>query len=295
MNIPRATVTKLVQELERHLGAKLLQRTTRQVSVTPEGAAYYERAVQLIFDLEEMDDAVVQSRAQPRGRIRVDIGSILANAIVLPALPEFRARYPELHVDVGVSDRPVDLIGEGVDCVIRGGDLPDTSLIARRLADLDWVTVASPVYLGARGEPMHPDELQARELSGIGRVRMAGHTIAGYFSSLSGRALPLEFNKDGQRIIVNSETVVAVNDSTAHITTLLSGVGIGQTFRFAAAPYIKSGRLREVLPDWTRPRHPMHLVYPSNQHLRAKLLAFAEWMVEVFARYDDRPQANRAV
>ncbi len=153
MNIPRPTVTKLVQDLERHLATKLLHRTTRRVSVTPEGAAYYERATRLIGDLDEMDESAGRARAQPRGRIRVDVGSVLANVILIPALPGFRARHPELHIDLGVGDRPIDLIGEGVDCVIRGGELADTSLVARRIADLDWVTCASPLYLGARGVP----------------------------------------------------------------------------------------------------------------------------------------------
>ena len=135
MNIPRPTVTKLVQDLERHLGTKLLHRTTRRVNVTAEGAAYYERATRLIGELDEMDESASGARAQPRGRIRVDIGSVLANMMLIPALLGFRARHPDLHLDVGVSDRSVDLIDDGVDCAIRGGPLPDTSLVARRIAD----------------------------------------------------------------------------------------------------------------------------------------------------------------
>ncbi|MDY0743766.1 LysR substrate-binding domain-containing protein [Paucibacter sp. R3-3] len=288
MNIPRPTVTKLVQDLERHLGAKLLQRTTRRVSVTPEGAAYYERATRLIAELEDMDESTMQARAQPRGRIRVDIGSVLANMILLPALPGFRARYPELQVDLGVSDRPLDLIGEGVDCVIRGGELADTSLVARRIAELDWVTCASPVYLGARGTPKHPLDLLPGEPKPGDKARVPGHAIAGYFSSLTGRAFPLEFHKAGERLLVPGQSDVAVNESTAHLSTLLAGLGIGQTFKFAVAPHLASGRLRTVLDDWTRPRHPLHLVYPSNRHLSAKVRAFADWVAEVFAPFDDR-------
>ncbi|GGP21188.1 LysR family transcriptional regulator [Silvimonas iriomotensis] len=288
MNLPRATATKLIQDLEKQLRVRLLHRTTRQVSVTPEGAAYYERAARLIAELEEMDEAVSNSRAQLRGRIRVDVGSVLANRIVIPALPDLRARYPELQVDLGVSDRPVNLIGEGVDCVIRGGELADTSMVARHLADLDWVTVASPVYLNARGEPAHPNDLQPRQAGGADPAVLPGHAIAGYFSSLSGRAFPLEFHKDGERILVSAEPAVAVNESTAHLSTLLAGVGIGQTFRFAAAPWLRDGQLRQVLPDWTRPHHPLHLLYPVNRHRSAKLLAFADWIQGVFAPFDYR-------
>src|ERR1700748_2571952 len=159
--IPRPTVTKLVQDLEAHLGTKLLQRTTRRVSVTPAGAAYYERAVRLIGELEEMDANAASTRTQLRGRLRVDIGSSLANLILIPALPEFRASFPDIHMDLGVSDRPVDLIGDGVDCVIRGGELADNSLVARRIANLHHVTRARPLYLNARGTPSHPSELAA--------------------------------------------------------------------------------------------------------------------------------------
>lgn len=288
MNIPRPTVTKLVQDLERHLGTKLLHRTTRRVSVTPEGAAYYERATRLIGDLDEMDESTARARAQPRGRIRVDIGSVLANMILIPALPSFRARYPELHVDLGVSDRPIDLVGEGVDCVIRGGELADTSLVARRIADLDWVTCASSQYLGARGVPRHPSELEARNPESKDRTGVPGHAVVGYFSSLTGRAFPLEFSRGTERVSVQGQAVVAVNESTAHLSALLAGLGLGQAFKFVVAPHLESGRLRTVLDDWSRPRQPLHVVYPSNRHLSAKLRLFVDWVAEVFAPFDDR-------
>ena len=288
MNIPRPTVTKLVQDLERHLGTKLLHRTTRRVSVTAEGAAYYERAARLIDDLDDMDESAARARAQPRGRIRVDIGSVIANMILIPALPGFRARHPDLHVDLGVSDRPVDLIGEGVDCVIRGGALADTSLVARRIADLDWVTCASPLYLGARGVPKHPSELLPREPAPGDKARVPGHAIAGYFSSLTGRAFPLEFRQGDDQLVVHGQTVVAVNESTAHLSALLAGIGIGQAFRFMVAPHVESGRLRTVLDDWSRPRQPLHVVYPSHRHLSAKTRLFVDWVAEVFAPFDDR-------
>ncbi len=283
LDIPRPTVTKLVQDLESHLGTKLLQRTTRRVSVTPEGAAYYERAARLIAELEDMDEAATRARAQPRGRLRVDIGSSLANLILIPALPDFRARYPDLRLDLGVSDRPVDLIGEGVDCVIRGGELADTSLVARHIAHLDYVTCASPLYLGARGMPAHPNDLLADD-----RQRVPGHVVVGYFSSLTGKPFPLHFQRGDEQLVIDGQTSVAVNESTAHLNTLLTGVGLGQTFRFMARPHLASGRLQAVLPDWTRPRHPLHLVYPSQRHLNAKLRVFADWVAGVFAPYDDR-------
>ena len=277
LGVPRPTASKLVQDLERHLQVKLLQRTTRRVSVTPEGVAYYERAVRLLGDLAEMDEGAAGARVQPRGRLRVDIGSSLANLILIPALGDFRARYPDIQVDLGVSDRPVDLIGEGVDCVIRGGELADTSLVARRIANLDYVTCASPAYLAAHGVPARPADLLT-----------PAHTVAGYFSSLSGKAFPLYFQRGEEQVVVQAPTGVAVNESTAHLSVLLAGLGVGLTFRFMAAPHLASGALTAVLTDWTRERHPMHLVYPSSRHLNAKLRVFADWVAEVFAPFDDR-------
>lgn len=286
MNLPRATASKLVQDLERHLGTKLLLRTTRRVSVTPEGAAYHERAVRLIAELDDMDEAASRARTQPRGRLRVDVGSSIANQILIPALPGFRALYPELLLDLGVSDRPVDLIGEGVDCVIRAGALADTSLVARRLADLDWVTCASPIYLRARGTPEHPNELQPIEPQGGNRV--PGHVVVGYFSSLSGRAFPLEFQRGEEAITLPCQPVVAVNESTAHLNALLTGMGVGQTYRFMAQPALDSGRLQAILPDWSRPANSLQLVYPGSRHLNAKLRVFADWVAGVFAPFDSR-------
>ncbi|APW36012.1 LysR family transcriptional regulator [Rhodoferax koreense] len=288
MNIPRPTVTKLVQDLERHLGTKLLHRTTRRINVTPEGTAYYERAKHLIGELEDMDENAARARARPQGRIRIDVGSVLANMILIPALPSFRARYPDLHVDLGVSDRPIDLIGEGVDCAIRGGALVDTSLVARRIANMDWVTCASPLYLKARGIPSHPHELMPRAADATDKTRVPGHAIAGYFSSLTGRAFPLEFHKGGEQVLVHGQVEVAVNESTAHLSALLAGVGIGQAFKFMAAPHLESGRLRTVLDDWTRPRQPFHVLYASNRHLAAKIRLFVDWVAEVFAPFDDQ-------
>ncbi len=288
MNIPRPSVTKLVQDLEQHLGARLLQRTTRRVSMTADGVAYYERAKRLIAELEDMDQLARGASSQLRGRLRVDVGSVLANHILIPELAQFRARYPDLQLELGVSDRPADMVSEGVDCVVRGGDLPDSTLVARRLADLAWVTCASKEYLAAHGEPGHPDDLLLLH-PGSGRPV---HTLAGYFSSLSGRAFPLEFHRGGERLLVKAGEAASVNESTAHLNVLVHGLGVGQTFRFAAAPYLSDGTLKEVLTDWSRPAHTIRLVYPSSRQLSAKIRAFSDWAADVFRRYDDGPSGG---
>lgn len=284
MNIPRPTVTKLVQDLEQHLGAKLLQRTTRRVSVTAEGSAYYERAKRLIAELEDMDQLASRAKSQVRGRLRVDVGSVLANRIVIPALPDFRVLYPDLQIELGVSDRPVDLVGDGVDCAIRGGEMADSNMVARHLADLSWVTCAGIGYLERHGEPTHPNELNVPD----NPAGAPGHMLVGYFSSLSGRAFPLEFNRAGSLVLVKAENAVAVNESTAHVNALACGLGIGQTFRFAAQTHLDDGSLREVLSDWARPAHAIRLVYPGTRHLNAKIRAFSEWLVEIFRPFDAR-------
>lgn len=282
MNIPRPTVTKLVQDLELHLGTKLLRRTTRRVQVTAEGSAYYERAKRVVAEVDDMDLLVSGSRAQLRGTLRIDVGSVIANLILLPALPQFRARYPGLRLELGVSDRPIDLIGDGVDCAIRGGELPDNSMVARRLASLGWVTCASTEYLQRRGEPQHPDQLNP---AGDGAAR---HDLVGYFSSLTGRAFALEFHRAGSSVSVKPDEGVSCNESTAHVNALVCSLGIGQTFRFAAQPHLDSGTLCEVLSGWTRPAQTFSLVYPGGRELSAKIRAFSDWVAELFAPFDDR-------
>jgi len=276
LKLPPSTATKLIKELESHLGVKLLHRTTRKVSVTPEGAAYYERAVRVIGEVDEMDEIVANERAQPKGRLRIDVPSILANTILIPALPTFRSRYPDIEFTLGVSDRNIDLVGDGVDCVIRGNPLPGSSLIARRIAELDYVTCASPSYVKVHGAPSHPRQLEQR------------HVIYNNSSPLTGKPFPLLFTRGGEEIKVEGRTMVTVNESTAHMTGLIAGLGVGQTFKYLAKPHFKTSALRPLLKDWGRPRHPIHVMYPPNRHLNAKVRVFVDWAIEVFSRFDDR-------
>ena len=271
LNLPRSTVSKLIQDLENHLGVRLVQRTTRSVSVTPEGAAYYERAVRLLAELEEMDAAASQTRARPKGILRVEIGSSLANLILITGVREFRPKYPDIVLHLGVNDRPVDLVDEGVDCAIRGGALADSSLIAKRLCQFEYVTCASRSFVEGFGSPAHPRDLETT------------YSVVSYTSSLSGRPFPLHFRRRDEAIEVIASSAIAVNESTAHMTCLLEGLGIGQTFRFMAQRYLNDGSLVSVLDDWRRPPHPMHILYPPNRHLSAKLRVFVDWISEVFA------------
>lgn len=280
LGLPRSTASKLIQDLEEHLGTKLIHRTTRSITVTPEGAQYYERARRLIVDLEEMDAAARQTRAQPKGRLRVDIGSVHANRILLPALPDFQAQYPDIELRLGVSDRPTDLVSEGVDCVIRGGPLADTTLIARKLCEMAFVTCCSTEYATQYGRPAHPRDLDDK------------HRIVAYFSSLTGKPFPLRFVRDDESIEINGYAAVAVNESTAQISALAAGLGVGQTFAYFVRELVDSGAMVHLLEDWQQPLHPVHIMYPPNRHLNAKVRVFVDWAVEVFAKVDDRARPN---
>ena len=272
LQVPKASVTKNVQALEERLRVKLLNRTTRRVTVTADGAAYYDRAVRLLADFDDLEASVSQARTTPRGRLRVDVGTSVARLLIIPHLAEFQSRYPEIQMDLGVSDRTVDLISDSVDCVIRGGELADQSLVARRIGNLDFITVAAPQYLERHGIPQHPRDLET------------GHRNVIYSSPVSARRYPLEFHKNGEVIEIAGPAHLCVNESNAYIFSLLAGQGIGQASRFQINEHLKNGQLQQVLEDWKHPLLPVYVVYPPNSHLSAKVRAFVDWVVDLFAR-----------
>lgn len=272
LSLPKATVTKHVQALEERLRVKLLNRTTRRVTVTADGAAYYERTVRLLTDLDDIEASMTNARSNPRGRLRVDVGTGVARLLIIPNLAQFHARYPDIQVDLGVSDRVVDLIGDNVDCVIRGGELSDQSLVARRIGNLEFITVASPGYLERHGAPQHPIDIERRHNSVI------------YFSPQSGRHYPLEFRKGEESIDITGPYLVSVNESNAYLSAALAGLGVAQITTFQATPYLDDGSLVQLLPEWSQPLLPVYVVYPPNRHLSAKVRAFVDWAAELFQR-----------
>jgi DNA-binding transcriptional LysR family regulator len=271
LDMPKPTLSKLIQGLEAHLRTKLLNRTTRRVTVTSDGAAYYERAVQILTDVDELDAAMSLSQAAPRGRLRVDMTALIATTIMIPALPRFHALHPEIQIDLGVTDRPVDLVAEHVDCVIRAGAVTDQSLIVRRIADLHFVSCATPDYLARSGEPAHPAELES------------GHTVIGYFSS-SPRPFPFEFKRGEETVEVAGRYLVAVNDGSAYVAAGLAGLGVMKAPLFMVAEHLASGALRPVLSDWSTGPVPLYIVYPQSRHLSAKLRVFVDWTADLFGR-----------
>ena len=271
LDTPKPTVTKLIQTLEQHLRTKLLNRTTRRVTVTSDGAAYYERAVQLIADIDELDGSLAAAQTRPKGKLRIDMAGAVAQLVILPALPKFFEAYPDIQIDLGVSDRVTDLIGENVDCVLRVGELLDQSLIARKLSDMPMITCAAPSYLARMGEPKHPDDLET------------GHQMVNFFSLRTGRVVCLDFVRGNEHLEVEGQHKVTLNEGTSYVSALVAGLGIGQSPRFMVDHYLATGQLKPVLPDWAVPPLPLHVVYPPNRHLSNKLRVFVDWVAGLFA------------
>ncbi|GGF57387.1 LysR family transcriptional regulator [Azorhizobium oxalatiphilum] len=272
LRVPKPTLTKQIQTLEAHLRTKLLNRTTRRVTVTPDGAAYYERAVRLMADLEELDSSMAVSQAKPQGRLRVDVSSTLATQIIIPALPDFHARYPDILIDLGVSDQEVDLMAENVDCVVRAGPLSDLSLVARRIGEMQFGIYATPTYIARHGVPTQPLDLTQT------------HHIVGYFNPRQGRAMEFHFTSAGGELChVTGRYILAVSDGNAYITAGLNHLGVLPMPRFMAKPYLESGVLVEVLADWTMAPKPLHVVFPPSRHLSNRLRVFVDWISELMA------------
>ncbi len=270
LDMPNATLSKLVQELEAHLGVRLLQRTTRRVTVTPEGQDYYAKASRVLRDLEDIDSSFNIARSKPRGHLRIDVGGSTARDVLLPLLPDFLARYPDIRIDLGVSDRSVDLIGDNVDCVIRGGALDASSLVARSIGQASMVTCATPEYLRQNGIPAYPEELRN------------GHRLVSYLSPQNGRAVPFRFERNGERSELKIEHRIGVNESNAHLAACVAGLGIIQTFSYAAAGALRDGTLVEILADWRPAPYPFHVVYPQNRYVTHRLRVFIDWLVQCF-------------
>ena len=274
LHISKTTVTQSIQQLEARLRVKLFNRTTRQVRVTAEGAAYYERVVQLLAELEDADSSVSNATAQPKGRLRVDVPSPLARMLLMPALPAFHSRYPDIQLEMGVSDRKVDVIGENVDCVVRGGELTDLSLTARRMGDLALGVYAAPSYLAQAGRPLHPGELDGTH-----------HRIVGYLRSSLGTVGSIVLRSERENVEVRGRYVVAVDDGNAYLAAGVAGMGILWLPRYMAEPHVKSGELQPLFESWHLDPMPLYVAFPSNRHVSAKVRVFIDWLAELMAQH----------
>ena len=269
--LPRTTVTTTIQNLERHLGVRLLNRTTRRISLTPDGAAYYDHSQRILADVEETEACFQEAAVRPQGKLRIDVPASVGQRILVPALCEFHTRYPDIELVLGMSDRRVDLVQEAVDCVIRGGELEDSTLVARRIGSFQFLTCAAPSYLARNGVPHSLDDLK-------------NHSALNYFASRSGRNYNWDFVVDGQVHEIEMPGIVSVNDSNAHLALALQGFGLIQAARFIALPHVLAGELIEVMPQYKPQVLPISLLYPQSRQLSPKVRVFSDWVAELFAR-----------
>lgn len=268
LELPRSTATQAIKDLEKRLGARLLQRTTRHVRSTLDGEAFYQRCLAILGEVEDAEAAF--SQAKPRGLLRVDVHGTLARHFVLPGLPAFQAEYPDLQLHLGEGDRLVDLVREGVDCVLRAGDLKDSSLVGRRVATLDEVTCASPDYLARHGTPVTVDDLQ-------------NHYAIGFMSSSTGTVLPLEFMVNGELRHIVLPAALTVVAAETYVAAARLGLGLIQVPRYHVENDLASGALVSVLPDHPPSPTPVSLLYPHSRQLSPRVRVFIDWLTRELA------------
>jgi DNA-binding transcriptional LysR family regulator len=271
LNMPNTTVSKWIRSLEEHLGVKLLERNTRSVSVTTDGAAYYERTRHLLTELDDIEATLGRSQGSPKGALRVDTGGSTASGIIIPQLPAFCERYPDIQLQLSVTDRTLDLVAENIDCAIRNS-ANDPALVTREIGALSWTTCASPRYLAQHGVPEHPHQIVER-----------GMPVVGYFSANTGIPQPIEFHRNGETFVLeNSRNNVMVNESNAHLATALHGLGLIHTMDFMVRPFIETGLLVPVLTSWRPEPLTVFVAYPPSRRFSTKVRVFVDWVANVF-------------
>jgi DNA-binding transcriptional LysR family regulator len=274
LGLPKASVSTAVQQLEAWVGTQLLHRTTRRVQLTQDGRAFYERCQDLLADMDEVQHLFVRTPQALRGRLRVDMPARFARHFVLPQLPAFLHDHPQLELELSCTDRRVDVVREGFDCVLRVGTLADTSLIARPLGQLRVVTCASPAYLQRHGMPQSPEDLHA-------------HRMIHYASTFGGRPDGWEYWDGGQFTSVPVQGALTVNSSDAYEAACIAGLGLIQAPAAGLRALIDQGLLVDVLPQYRAEAMPVSLLYAHRRHLPQRVQAFMAWLAETVRPYLD--------
>lgn len=270
LDLPRASMTATMQNLEAYLGTRLLQRTTRSVSLTTDGAEFYAQCVDILAAIEAAEGRFRGGAGAPRGRLRVELPGALGRRVVVPRLAEFHARHPGIELVVGLADRLADLTRDGIDCALRVGELEDSRLIARRVGNMRFVTCAAPAYLAAHGIPASVAELER-------------HRGVVHFSGRTGRPFDWDFLVDGEVVRRQLAGTIAVDDADAYVSCGLQGLGIIQAAAYMVDEHLARGALVEVLADYPGIPMPVSLVHPQGRMATPKLRAFAGWIEEVLA------------
>lgn len=270
LGLPRSSVSAAIRALEERVGARLLNRTTRHVAATHDGAAFYERCVRLLAEVDETEGLFRAADRQPAGKLAVDVPGRIGRLIIAPALPDFLARYPDIALTLGVTDRAVNLIEESVDCALRVGPLGDSALIARRVGELELINCASPAYLAHHGVPA--------EIADLDR-----HRAVLYASPTTGRVEDWEWIETGTAHTRHVAGSVTVNGAEAYIACALAGLGLIQIPAYDVRDHLARGELVEVLTDHRPAPLPMTLLYPHRRHLSRRLNVFMDWVTKLLA------------
>ncbi|MFM0051941.1 LysR family transcriptional regulator [Caballeronia grimmiae] len=271
LHLPPASVSRTLQALEAHLGARLLNRTTRSISITEDGEAYFDRCVRVLGEVDDMEASLSHSKLSPKGNVKVSLPQVMAKSTVIPALPEFFAAYPDIGVELLLTDRQVDLVEDAVDCVVRVGAIGDIGLVAKRIGAYTQITCASPGYIEQYGEPQTLDDLDQ-------------HLAVGYVMNKSGRVRNWEFVVDGETRSIALKHKIAVNDADSYIASGLAGLGLIQSSSYTLDPYLRSGTLRRVLVEY--PTHPrvVSVLYAANRHQPRRVRVFIDWVADLYSR-----------
>jgi DNA-binding transcriptional LysR family regulator len=269
LSISPSAVSKSVQRLEQRLGVSLFTRTTRSLTLTPEGRELHGRALKLLQDAEEIEQVAMTARSEPSGALRIAASLPLGIHVIAPALPAFRRRYPKVVVDLRLNDQVVDIIEQGIDVAIRIGELADSRLLSRRLASHRLCAFASPAYLAARGTPMRPDELE-------------GHETVNLRYQSTGQAFRWPFQIGGREVEIVPPAGIVVDASEALVATLAAGGGVGLSATFIAAPYVARGELVPILTEFAVERHNITALWPESRRANPAVRAFLALLQEVF-------------
>jgi DNA-binding transcriptional LysR family regulator len=269
LEVPRSTATTVIRNLEARLGVRLLQRTTRVVKPTLDGEAYYRRCMAILDDIEDAEGAF--NGALPRGLLHIEVQGTLARHFLMPGLPGFLARYPDIELSMSESDRWVDLVQEGVDCALRYGRLRDSDLVARRVAVLERLTCATPRYLEKFGTPSGIDDLD-------------GHRVVGLRSLTTGAITPLEFGDGADQRTVSVPSTLSVTGTESYLAGIRLGLGLAQVPRFHVEEDLRRGALVAILEDHPPPSVPVSLIYPHTRQLSPRVRVFLDWAAGEFAR-----------
>ncbi len=272
LGLPKASISTSVQQLESLLGTRLLHRTTRRVQLTLDGQIFYERSKDLLADMDELESLFQQGASNLGGRLRIDMPSAMAKNQLIPRLPEFVAQHPHLQIEISSTDRRVDLVQEGFDCVIRVGKLSDSSLIARPIGRLELINCASPEYLARLGTPHTLADL-------------ARHQLIHYAPTLGGKSAGFEYTQDDDVKFLTMAGNITVNNSDAYTAACLAGFGIAQIPRVGAHENLQQGKLVELLPQYRARAMPVSLLYANRRNLARRVQVFMDWACKVLADY----------